>query len=106
MEIKTMLEKLEPITPGEILAKEFMEPLNISQNKLARDIDVPLGRISEIVRGKRSITTDTALRLGLYFGTTPEFWINLQSRFDLKIAKRDLFPAIQRNIRPMGKKAA
>jgi antitoxin HigA-1 len=101
-----MPKKLKPITPGEILAKEFMEPLGISQNKLARDIDVPVGRISDIVRGKRAVTTDTALRLGFYFGTTPEFWMNLQSRYDLKLAKRDLFPAIQKDVRPLQRKAA
>lgn len=96
-----MTKKLDPITPGEILLKEFMEPLGISQNKLARDIDVPVTRISDIVHGRRSITTDTALRLGVYFGTTPEFWINLQTRYHLKISKRDLLPSIQKSIRPL-----
>ena len=100
-----MPKKLSPITPGEILLKEFMEPLGVSQNKLARDIDVPVGRISDIIRKKRAITPDTALRFSLYFGTTPEFWINLQSRYDLKLAKRNLLPAIQKGIRPLAQPA-
>ncbi|MDC0358371.1 HigA family addiction module antitoxin [Oligoflexia bacterium] len=98
-----MGKKLEPITPGEILQEEFLAPLEISQNKLARDLDVPVGRISDIVRGKRAITIDTALRLALYFGTTPEFWVSLQTRYDLKIAKRELLPDIERDVRPIEK---
>ncbi len=101
-----MAKKLKPIIPGEILLEEFMIPLGISQNKLARDIDVPVGRISDITRGKRTITTDTALRLAIYFRTTPEFWLNLQNRYDLKIAKQSLLPKIERDVRPHEKKAA
>jgi antitoxin HigA-1 len=100
-----MAKMLVPITPGEILEEEFMKPLAISQNKLARDIDVPVGRISDIVRGKRGITSDTALRLALYFGVTAEFWINLQSRYDLKIAKQELLPELEKDIRPIRKQA-
>ncbi|MCB0310774.1 MAG: HigA family addiction module antidote protein [Bdellovibrionales bacterium] len=100
-----MAKLLDPITPGEVLFEEFMNPMEISQNKLARDIDVPVGRISDIVRGKRAITTDTALRLALYFGTSPEFWMNLQTRFDLKIAKRELLPQLEDDIRPIEKRA-
>ncbi len=96
-----MPKHLDPITPGEILLKEFMEPLSISQNKLARDMDVPVTRIGDIVHGRRAITTDSALRLAVYFGTTPEFWVNLQARYDLKISKRDLLPAIEKNVRPL-----
>jgi len=96
-----MPTKLDPITPGEILLKEFLEPMGISQNKLARDIDVPITRINDIIHAKRGITADTALRLGAYFGTTPEFWINLQTRYDLKRAKRDLWPSIEKKIRPL-----
>jgi len=95
------MQKPELIPPGEILLKEFMEPLGISQNKLARDIDVPVTRISDIVHGKRGITTDTALRLAVYFGTTPELWANLQTRYDLKISTRDLLPTIKKNVRPL-----
>ena len=100
------MAKLQPISPGEILLEEFMNPLELSQNKLARDLDVPVGRISEIIHAKRSITTDTALRLSVYFSTTPEFWINLQARYDLKLAKRDLLPEIKQDIRPYAKDAA
>jgi addiction module HigA family antidote len=83
-----MAKIFKPIPPGEILFEEFMKPMGISQNKLGRDIDVHVGRINEIIHGKRVMTPDTALRLAAYFRTTPEFWMNLQSRYDLKIAKR------------------
>ena len=96
-----MSKTLAPIIPGEILLEEFMKPLGISQNKLARDINVPIARINEIIHGKRSITPDTALRLAKYFTVSPEFWINLQSRYALKIAKQELLPAIEKNIRPI-----
>lgn len=96
-----MPTQLEPITPGEILLKEFLEPLAISQNKLARDVDVSITRINDIVHGRRGITADTALRLGTYFDTTPEFWINLQTRYDLKRARRGLWPETEKKIRPL-----
>jgi addiction module HigA family antidote len=79
---------LEPIFPGEILLEEFMKPLGISINRLARDLHVPPGRISEIVNGKRAITADTALRLGRYFDVSPETWLNLQADYELRVAKR------------------
>ena len=101
-----MAKKLKPIAPGEILLEEFMNPLEISQNKLSRDIRVPVGRISEIIHAKRSITTDTALRFSIYFGTTPEFWINLQSRYELKLAKIKLLPKIEKDVIPLDKEAA
>ena len=96
-----MNKKLEPISPGEILLKEFMEPMGISQNKLSRDMDVPPTRIFDIIHAKRGITTDTALRLAAYFGTTPEFWMNLQTRYDLKLAKETIWPDIEKSIRPL-----
>ncbi len=80
-------EKLPPVHPGEILLDEFMEPLSITQYRLAKDIHVTPIRISHIVRGKRSITADTALRLGKYFNMTPQFWLNLQDRYDLETAQ-------------------
>jgi addiction module HigA family antidote len=80
--------KLTPIPPGEILYEDFMKPLGVSINALAREIAVPPNRISDIVNGKRSITADTALRLGKYFGVSPELWLNLQVDFDLRVAKR------------------
>lgn len=83
-----MAQYLEPIHPGEILLEEFLQPMGISINRLARDIQVPPGRISTIVNGKRAISADTALRLSAYFGTSPELWLNLQTDYDLRIARR------------------
>jgi len=80
-------KKLPPIHPGEILQEEFLKPMRISQYRLAKDISVPPRRINEIVHGKRSITADTALRLGKYFGISPQFWLNLQTRYDLEITE-------------------
>jgi len=80
-------KKLPPIHPGEILLEEFLKPMRISQYRLAKDISVPPRRINEIVHGKRSITADTALRLGKYFGISPQFWLNLQTRYDLEITE-------------------
>ena len=85
-----MTEKLPPIHPGEILLKEFLEPMEISQYRLAKDISVPPRRINEIVLGKRAITPDTALRLSLYFGLSERFWINLQTRYDIEVEKDKL----------------
>lgn len=97
---KIMAQKLlDPIPPGEILFEEFMQPLGISINALSRDLGVPPNRISEIVNGKRAITADTALRLGKYFKTSPETWLDLQSDYDLRIAQRTLWPEIERSVR-------
>ena len=101
-----MARDLKPVSPGEILLMEFLKPLGISQSKLARDLNVPIGRINDIVQAKRAITPDTALRLAVYFNMTPEFWINLQSHYDLKLAKQNLLPKIERSIRPTEKEAA
>lgn len=90
---------LDTIFPGEILAEEFMKPMGLSMNQLARDIDVPPGRISEIINGKRAITADTALRLGKYFGVSPETWLNLQTDYDLRIAKRTTWGGIEPHIK-------
>jgi len=76
-----------------------MEPMSLSQNQLARDLDVPVARISELVHGRRSITADTALRLEKCFGVPAQFWLNLQSRYDLKVARRDLWPKIEPRVR-------
>jgi addiction module HigA family antidote len=83
----TATRKLAPIHPGEILLEDFLEPMGISQYRLAQDISVPPRRINEIVHGDRRITADTALRLARYFGTTERFWLNIQSRFDLEEQK-------------------
>lgn len=101
-----MARKLKAISPGEVLLEEFLKPLGISQNALARDLNVPVGRVSDIVQAKRAITTDTALRLAVYFNMTPEFWVNLQSHYDLKLAKENLLPKIERSVRRVDKKAA
>jgi addiction module HigA family antidote len=96
----TMRVSLAPIHPGEILAEEFMRPLGLSQSKLARDLDVPVARVHDILKGRRGITADTALRLAAYFRTTPDLWMNLQSRYDLKRAARAVGKAIKENVRP------
>ena len=83
-------KKLPPIHPGEILKEEFLVPMGISQYRLAKDISVPPRRINEIVHGKRSITADTALRLGRFFTMSPQFWLNLQTRYDLEITEDQL----------------
>ena len=94
-----MSVKLDLIPPGEILLEEFMKPLSISQNKLSRDINVPVGRINDIVHGRRSITANTALRLGKFFATTPDFWLGLQLDYDLRRARRDFWPEEENKVR-------
>ncbi len=89
---------LDPIHPGEILLEEFMKPMGISINKLAREIMVPPGRISEIVNAKRGITADTALRLGKFFGVSSEIWLNLQSDYELRIMRKTTWPKIEKRI--------
>jgi len=84
------MTKIAPIEPGEILLGEFIEPLGVTQHKLAVSIKVPPRRINEIVHGKRRISADTALRLGRFFGTIDRFWLNLQTRFDLEVEKDNL----------------
>lgn len=90
---------LDPIPPGEILLEEFMRPLGVSINRLARDIGVPPNRISGIVNGKRSITADTALRLGKYFETSAETWLDLQSDYDLRMIRRTAGDEIEAQVR-------
>ncbi len=97
---------LDPITPGEILREDFMEPMDISINRLSRDLAVPPNRISEIVNGKRGITADTALRLERYFGNEAQFWLNLQTEFDLRIMKRKIGRDIKQRIIPVKKLAS
>ncbi len=84
------MKMLAPIHPGEILLEEFLKPMGISQYRLSKNISVPPRRINEIVHGKRAISANTALRLAKYFGTTPQFWLNLQSRYDLEVEKDKL----------------
>jgi antitoxin HigA-1 len=91
---------LPPIHPGEILRADFMEALGLSMNRLALDLRVPVTRIAEIVHERRGITPDTALRLARYFNTSPGFWLNLQSAYDLEVAQDKLSRAIEREVRP------
>ena len=91
-------KRIHPIHPGEILLKEFLEPLEISQYRISKDISVPPRRINEIVHGKRSITADTALRLSRYFGTSDRFWMNLQMRFDLEMEKDRLKDRLEKEV--------
>ncbi len=90
--------KLPPIHPGEVLLTEFLEPMQLSQYALAKAISVPARRINEIVLGKRSISPDTALRLSRYFGLSERFWLNLQTRYDLEIAKDRLADRLEREV--------
>ena len=83
-------KQLSPIHPGEILRDEFLAPMGITQYRLSKDISVPPRRINEIVHGKRAITADTALRLGRFFGMSPQFWLNLQNRYDLEVTEDQL----------------
>lgn len=89
----------EHVHAGEILCEKFVKPLGLSANQLARDIDVPPGRITEILRGKRTITADTALRLGKYFGVSPEIWLNLQVDYDMRVAQRTIWPSVEPRVR-------
>jgi addiction module HigA family antidote len=93
-------EKLKPVHPGEVLLEEFLEPMGLSQNRVALDIGVPARRINEIVLGKRRITADTALRLARYFGTSPQFWLGLQMDYDLDVTADTVADQLEREVRP------
>jgi len=99
-------KKLDPIHPGEILSEDFMRPRELSQNALARALNVPPRRINEIVLGKRAITADTALRLARYFGTTAELWTGLQADYDLRLARQSKERQIERDIEPLALRLA
>jgi addiction module HigA family antidote len=92
-------DEFTPVTPGEMLKEEFLAEYGLSQNQLAKAIGISPNRIAEIVNNRRRITADTALRLGLYFGNSPEFWMNLQAHYDLKVARKNLKPADQKRIK-------
>jgi addiction module HigA family antidote len=96
-----MPKTIKPVHPGEILLTEFLEPMGISQYRLAKDVSVPARRINEIVHGKRAITADTALRLSRYFGMTESFWMNLQMRYDLEVEKDHLGSRLDDEIQPV-----
>ena len=93
-----MATKLPPIHPGEILLEEFLEPMKISQYRLAKDTSVPARRINEIVHGTRSITADTALRLSRFFGTSERFWLNLQTQYDIEVEKDKLKGRLEKEV--------
>ena len=99
-------KKLSPIHPGEILIEEFLKPMGISQYRLAKNISVPPRRINEIVHGKRSISADTALRLGRFFGMAPQFWLNLQTRFDLEVTEDRLADRLKTEVQVLRSNAA
>jgi len=96
-----MAKRMKPVHPGEMLREEFMKPLRLSMNKLAMDLRVPVTRIGEIVHERRGITADTALRLARYFKNTPEFWMNLQTWYDLEVAKDECEDKIRRDVTPL-----
>ena len=93
-------KRIPPIHPGEILLEEFLKPMDLSQNSLAMDIHVPARRINEIVLGKRRITADTALRLGRFFGNSPQFWLGLQMDYDLDVTEDNLKDRLDREVHP------
>ena len=95
-----MAKLLKPIHPGEILREDLLKPLKLSVNQLAKALCVDAPRINEIVRGRRGITADTALRLGRYFGTTPEFWMNLQKNYELRLARQTKLKDIEKTVHP------
>ena len=92
--------RLPPVHPGEILRDEFLKPMDLSVYALARALGISRPRLNDIVLGRRGVTTDTALRLGRYFGMTPEFWINLQTRYDLDVAERTVRVQIEQEVEP------
>jgi addiction module HigA family antidote len=93
-------DKLLPVHPGEALGEEFLKPMGLSQNRLAIEIGVDARRINEIVLGTRSVTADDALRLGRYFGVSPQFWLGLQAEYDLDVARDKLGDRLEREVRP------
>jgi len=92
------MKKMKPIHPGEVLLEEFLEPMGVSQYRLAKDTSVPARRINEIVHGARGVTADTALRLGRFFGTSAQFWLNLQTHFDLEVQQDKIGSRLDREV--------
>ena len=99
MAMNKVKNKLKPVHPGEVIQEEFLIPLSLSQNRLALALGVPARRINEIVLGKRGVSADTALRLGWYFGNSPEFWLGLQMDYDLDVARIDSGSTIENEVR-------
>jgi len=101
-----MPKKLKPVHPGEHLREDFLKPLHLSANRLAMDLHVPVTRIADILAGRRGITSDTALRLARYFKTSPEFWMNMQTRYELDVAEDEFLARIEREVHPRETTAA
>ena len=98
---KKRLERLPPVHPGEVLLEDFMKPLRLSQYRVAKDIGVPSIRISQLVRGKRAVTADTAMRLARYFGTSIEVWLRLQAQYDAEVAQEQFGEKIKREVQAL-----
>ena len=96
-----MPKKLKPVHPGEILREEFMAPLGLSMNRMAMDLRVPVTRIADIIKERRGITADTALRFARYFNNSAAFWMNLQTRYDLEVAQDEIAAKVERDVRPL-----
>src|SRR5215467_11050286 len=96
-----MAKKLKPVHPGEILHEEFMAPLKLSMNKLALALRVPVTRVADIANERRGITADTALRFARFFGNSPAFWMNLQTRYDLEVAEDEIARQVERDVQPL-----
>lgn len=101
-----MTKTLPPVHPGKVLSEDFMKPLGLTQYRVAKDIGVPPMRISQIVRGLRSVTADTALRLARYFGTSPDVWLRLQAAYDLEVAERETGRRIKREVKVLEQQTA
>jgi addiction module HigA family antidote len=101
-----MAKKLKPVHPGEILREEFMAPLGLSMNKMAMDLRVPVTRVADIVNERRGITADTALRFARYFKNSPNFWMNLQTRYELETAQDEISAKVERDVQPLETVAA
>ncbi len=101
-----MARTLPPVHPGEVLLEDFMKPLGLSTYRVAKDIGVPTLRISQIVRGQRAVSADTALRLARYFGTSAEVWMRLQAQYDLEVAQRQLTKQVEREVKVLQHNAA
>lgn len=104
--IKRISKKLSPIHPGEILREDYLKPLALTMNQLALALRVPVTRISEIVHERRSISADTAVRLGRYFKTTPRFWLNLQTAYDLELVEDQTLAQIENEVHPLDRVSA
>ena len=100
-----LIKKLTPAHPGQILLEEFIQPLGITQYRVAKDAGIPQPTMTQLVKGRRAVSVENALRLGLYFGTTPEFWLNLQTDYDLRLVRRGKLKAITKQVKPLPRAA-